>query len=595
MLAASLMLLLGSCSQEIDMDSTGNRNNGSDKAGVVRFKLGGSAGEVITRAGGELQTAEEKRVSTLLAVVFKDLDGNATTNEKDGEDDADTFIKVIDVLNGGGDLTGNVYSFEIGEPGAYQICFVANPSDALKGKIENLTTTSPISAFKGFVEEQLPETKPMLMTSSFLGAKIGNAEADLGTVSLSRVMSRIDIINQADGVTITKAVLKNRTIKSVLLSDAFGLNDDYLDDEEYTLDLEGNSAQDATDNAYTAKIYSYEQYGNSADGKAPTMELTYKMAGDDTKEYKHTVVFKNAQDQDVNLKRNYLYRVKVSNSGSSIRFNLSVADWNEGEEFEVSGDQIAEGTGPYSTAALGDIMLKDGTLVKADAITEEQKQNAIGIVAFLYNADRLPKDGVKNALAAKGQDSPHGLVMALKNAGTDLDWGPNTVTDYVSSTLGSAYKEGKDGYTITSAFKGNSEYPAFTEVANYENSAPTSGITCTGWYLPSMGEWIDILGSTGIGNMSEVDGTKTFEGNILKFSGKASVAVSNLNAHLDKVGGNNVDKFILNESKSIYYLSSSELDYRSIYVVFFDNNGDFNMYNMYKGSADSYVRYIFAF
>ena len=567
MMTASLMLLLGSCSQDTGMDSTGNLNDGSGDAGVVRFKLGGSAGDVITRAGGELQTADEKRVGTLLAVVFRDLDGGAATGTADSEDDADTFVKVIDVLDGGGDLADKEYSFEIGEPGAYQICFVANPGDGLKEKIGALAETSPVSAFKGLVEEQLPETKPMLMTSTFLGAKIGNTETDLGTVRLQRVMSRVDIVNQADGITITKAVLKNRTVKTVLLTDAFGLNSDYLDDGEYTLNLAGNSAPDATDNACTAEIYSYEQYGTSADGKAPAMELTYKIDGDDAKVYTHTVAFKDAQDADVSLKRNTLYRVRVSNSGAGIRFSLTVADWNEGEEFEVGGDQIADGTKPYSTAALGDIMLNDGTLVKADAITDAQKAQAIGVVALLYKDQSRVSQSVRDKL---GRDAK-GLVWALKKAGNEVSWA-ETSRDVIGTAydkLGIAYANSFDGYDITrKMLTGNkdldNDFVAFGCVQKYQQSHPTPQAT-TEWYMPSIGELADILSDAGLGglNIQQVKDNMT-DGHTL-FTDGFNPVMTALNTAFNVVGSNNMEDFG-NQS----YWSSSESDIDLAYHVLFD-------------------------
>lgn len=599
MMAASAMLLLGACSQELDMGSNGDRDNGSDKAGTVRFKLGGSAGEVITRAtGDELQTAEEKQVTTLLAVVFKDADSKATTgNSNEENDENDTFLKVIDVLNGSGELTDGEYTFEIGDPGAYHICFVANPGSTLKAAIEGLTEASNVKAFKTLEEVQDPETKPMLMTSTFLGANIGSTSTDLGTVKLERVMSRIDIVNLADGVTITKAVLKNRTEKSILISDGSSLNDDYLGEKEYeNIDLAGSSAQDATDNTYAAEIYSYEQYGKSDEGKAPTMELTYKMGGDDTKEYKHTVVFKNGDGDDVNLKRNNLYRIKVSNNGASIRFNLSVADWNEGEEFEVGGDQIADGVKPeidnkpkdYADAVLGDIMLSDGKLISKDAtLTRNEKSKAIGVVAFLYpNQDRVGQS-VKDKL---GHDAT-GLVLALKNASsTKFKWAATS-----KEAIGAAYKQFSeayansfDGHTVTrKILDGNknleNDYTAFGSVQNYQQSHPTP-LTTTEWYMPSIGEWVDLLSDAGLGGV-DIDQAKNESSDSVNI-GDATTA---LNKALNVVGSNNMEKF----ASGKYYWSSSE--YGGIFAYRVDFSSDKSVIYSYEKTHALLVRCVLAF
>ena len=603
MMAASLMLLSGSCSQEI-MGPAGNGNDDPAKAGTVRFKLGGSAGKVMTRAAGdELQTAEEKQVSGLLAVVFRDADGAVTTGTANAEEDTDPFFKAIDVLSGGADLTGEGYTFEIGEPGAYHICFVANPGTELKTGIGAFTEgVSTVSDFKALVAAQDPGTKPMLMAGTFLGAGIGNTGADLGTVILSRIMARIDIVNMADGVTVTKAVLRNRTVKSLLLSDGFTLDESHLADKEYAgIDIVGDSDPASTTNAYAAGIYSYEQYGASAAGKAPTLELTYKLAGDETKEYRHTVLFKDATDGDVNLERNKLYRVRLRNSGAKLRFNLSVADWNEGEEFEVSGDRIAQGVEPevpvpdYSQAALGDIMLSDGTLVKADAITEEQKAQAIGIVAFLYSDARGPKDGVRNALAAKGQTKATGLLLALKNRGRTqwTPFGSHTNEGYTSASLRTAYENNTDGYTITKDLATKENYEAFKEAVGYETSVPTNKIVSTGWYLPSMGDWIDILSTAGIGNIAAVELAKTENTDFKNLSDLAASAATNLNFHLDKIGGILIDRFYADQSTETYW-TSSERHSENAYYVSFRNDGIITLGN-YEKWMNHTVRCVLAF
>ena len=594
------MLLSGSCSQEI-MGPAGNGNDDPAKAGTVRFKLGGSAGKVMTRAAGdELQTAEEKQVSGLLAVVFRDADGAVTTGTANAEEDTDPFFKAIDVLSGGADLTGEGYTFEIGEPGAYHICFVANPGTELKTGIGAFTEgVSTVNDFKSLVAAQDPGTKPMLMAGTFLGAGIGNTGADLGTVILSRIMARIDIVNMADGVTVTKAVLRNRTVKSLLLSDGFTLDESYLADKEYAgIDIVGDSDPASTTNAYAAGIYSYEQYGASAVGKAPTLELTYKLAGDETKEYRHTVLFKDATDGDVNLERNKLYRVRLRNSGAKLRFNLSVADWNEGEEFEVSGDRIAQGVEPevpapdYSQAALGDIMLRDGTLVKADAITEEQKTQAIGIVAFLYkNQDRVGQS-VRNKLRRDAT----GLVLALKNASSGAVWSSITHDPFGTTynIIGNVYADGVNGYHITNKVFTQvtllANYPAFESVRTFSETAQPHA-SSTGWYIPSLGEFADIISTEGIGQVDISNLKYQFASYYAIVQGGAPIAINAINNALNAVGDTYVDKFA---NPQVFH-TTSEYNNASSYTVVFETTNSRINFNFGTKRNSHRVRCVLAF
>ena len=576
--AAFLLLLLsGACTSEPELADAGSTENTSG-TGTVRFTLGGSTGKTATRADGtaQMQTEEERKVETLLAVVFRDASGDAATGANDQEDNADTFFKVIEILKAGDNIQKpEGYSFEVGEPGRYHICFVANPGNALKGKIQAFGTDKTVQDFKTLEGDQDPDTTPMLMTSGFYGANIGtSADTDLGKVILTRAMARIDILNLADGITVTKAVFKNRTERTVLISDAPSLNEDYLAEKEYAdMDLKGDSDPGSVSNSYTSKIYSYEQYGKSADGKAPVMEISYKLDGDDTREYRHAVVFRDATPEDVPLKRNSLYRIRISNSGAGIRFSLGVADWNEGEEFEISGDQIADGLGnegkDYANAAVGDIMLSDGKLISKDAtLTDNEKKKAIGIVTYLYKDQSRVGQSVKSKL---GHDAI-GIVLALKNASENIKWAePEQEEIYqLYDKVGNAYANSFDGYFITNKIltEKSTFYPAFGSVKKFRNSV-VAPINTTDWYIPSLGEWADILSNdNGIGgiDISKVKNEQT--NNYAIMDGAQAIAINALNTALNKISSNNVDVFNTNQ----WYWSSSEHSILSAYVVDFQNS-----------------------
>lgn len=146
---------------------------------------------------------------------------------------------------------------------------------------------------------------------------------------------------------------------------------------------------------------------------------------------------------------------------------------------------------------MGDYYYSDGTWSTALDATK----TCIGIVFQTAPARIGSKE--KEVLAAKGITEPHGLVMALKNAATDVRW--NTERHEFSELTNCETKEQCDGdisgllnYTTvidyTTANNKLTAYPAFEAVKNYSVMAPA---TSTGWYLPSVGQLYDIFANLG--------------------------------------------------------------------------------------------------
>ncbi len=249
----------------------------------------------------------------------------------------------------------------------------------------------------------------------------------------------------------------------------------------------------------------------------------------------------------------------------------------------------------YDNAQVGDLFLEDGFLLKPDDKDfATQKDKAIGVVAFLYK-DHAAKIGIANALQEKGVDTPHGLVMALKNAAAEAKWGPQQVdAGYVSASLKTAYESGQDGYVISAALSQKEEYPAFKEIAVFAQKVKTPEKT-TGWYIPSIGEWIDIMSTKGIGNMAIVDSEiMNSDKGYAYLSQQSQDATDHLNAHFKDLDPANVDLFS-NENK--YYWSSTESSKISAYVIGFlkyDLSMDFDNYGK-EQDTDTILRCVFAF
>ncbi|EJW95441.1 hypothetical protein EVA_16451, partial [gut metagenome] len=86
-----------------------NESKNSEKASIVRFTLGGSAGSVKARAaaGVEVHSAQEKEVRSIYAVVFNDSQAGTVTSEQN----TDQLYRCVEAKTVEGTST---YEFEVG-------------------------------------------------------------------------------------------------------------------------------------------------------------------------------------------------------------------------------------------------------------------------------------------------------------------------------------------------------------------------------------------------------------------------------------------------------------------------------------------------
>lgn len=363
---ASGLLALGGCSP-----SSVDEPAGADSFCRVAFRLGGAAGNASSRmadgesaTGGELQTNLEKQVNSLLAVIFTDKDPSGETEDND----KDKFFRTVKIdLGGETDPVIDDLSFSTGDEGDYLVIFVANVdetkdkalADALAGLEKGEST---VGDFKKLEVSQLPETKPgMLMTSGFIRFRSSLIDAvDLGTVYLRRIMSRIDIINMAEGVTVTRAVLHNRTVKSLLCNDeTLQVNPAYFEKSTEKI-YDGLNLAGSMDDPkkYEAEIYSYEQLADYSQGiYQPSVDIYYtkQVTGDQL--FKHTVSLMVPESEEdgatlvpIGLKRNNAYLIYIRTDAGDIRFTIKVEDWVEGETFTVTDEELNEGAFGIPTA-----------------------------------------------------------------------------------------------------------------------------------------------------------------------------------------------------------------------------------------------------
>ena len=103
----------------------------------------------------------------------------------------------------------------------------------------------------------------------------------------------------------------------------------------------------------------------------------------------------------------------------------------------------------------------------------------------------------------------------------------------------------------------------FDQATTYNNNNKTpENTTC--WYIPSIGEWIDIFGSEGIGGSSNVSNLKSNTSNDQSVNDGSTVR-DNINTALAKVGGSG---YYGTFSGDFEYWSSSERDANYAYIVY---------------------------
>ena len=131
--------------------------------------------------------------------------------------------------------------------------------------------------------------------------------------------------------------------------------------------------------------------------------------------------------------------------------------------------------------------------------------------------------------------------------------------------LGQAYINSNDGYDVFQKVQQESDwqtaYPVFKAVEDYSNTVQIPTKT-TGWYLPSIGEWVDIMGALGGLDVSTIQSVTDA---VFDIAGGAQNAANQINNALKKIGGDYVDTF----STSGIYWSSSEYTKDYAYCIGF--------------------------
>ena len=253
----------------------------------------------------------------------------------------------------------------------------------------------------------------------------------------------------------------------------------------------------------------------------------------------------------------------------------------------------------YYTMAVGDIYYSDGAMTHQSEALASGK-TPIGIVGYL-GSDYWTEKGV----SGKGG---HALVMCLKTIGStgktsigtryawyssNIDAGRTKVTSK-SDIVNSDYQSYGSGYTETNALilKWGQNAAAAYQAQHYK-TLPANSSKCTGWFLPTAGQYYAVMRT--LGAQFSDDWTGIWDGNTsthpkLGFFNNMTTVTTNINNKLKKVGDSNYTDFF----GDINTLAWTSSEFSSLHAVGVDSGVDDSKgsgsvrFFGYNGKADQY-------
>ena len=242
----------------------------------------------------------------------------------------------------------------------------------------------------------------------------------------------------------------------------------------------------------------------------------------------------------------YVFPVTVSVTNNKLTVGgCYILDWISET---ASPTSITDDSNATQPAQIGDYLFSDGTWGTLANNTGKTP------IAVIFSNMTSTTD--------KGHGWTHGYAMALKNASTSAAWDtkngtviPNPTGTYITTTA--QLIADKDGYTKTTMILNSITNPsayfsaAYAAVTTYKSTVTTPSNT-SGWYLPSSGQWYDIL--VNLGKMSATGYTDAT--GWLYWYSQVQTCANNINSYLTPLTSGTYDTFPWGSSTD--YWSSSE-------------------------------------
>lgn len=235
---------------------------------------------------------------------------------------------------------------------------------------------------------------------------------------------------------------------------------------------------------------------------------------------------------------------------------------------------------------LGDPFWNDGTYGRLRPA--DPNARIIGIIVYVnHNYDDPDKAAIDNAITEKAAGFGHGLVMALDNVSTEgVQWsasaGPQCTSPLVTLPIHTIAPGNLSGYSNTNLITntlGNSA-PAASMAKAYSVSVPTG--KTTGWFLPSIGQWIYSISTDGFGGANPAN-------EWVSKDGKKWLEKGNITGDLVCVmecDEDQVNMLIRSLNRRLELLAQDFADYNLSYVGFGDPSEAGNISDNYWSSSE---------
>ena len=211
--------------------------------------------------------------------------------------------------------------------------------------------------------------------------------------------------------------------------------------------------------------------------------------------------------------KRYAYTITVKANGIDVQ-SVTSGTWVANGEENVTSKRVKQRF-TADELKIGDYFYSDGTWsdgglrkIYADGSMhiDYYKPGPLRgktVVGIVFQTDKS-RIGKKEKEKLGGENKAHGLVMAVKNANAaeKVIWSNESryldlLNDCVSKSDNYSDISGYGNCESIRSLEGNfDKYPALQAVDGYNTTCPVP-TTTTGWYLPSSGQWWDILQNLG--------------------------------------------------------------------------------------------------
>ena len=481
--------------------------------------------------------------------------------------------------------TSKTASFSVSVPtrvaSGCTIYAVANlPSDSLK----NVATISDFK--KKFIlmssTATLGNGNNMIMFGQASSVTISaTASSNTPSITLTRLGSKVTFnITPATGITITGYQLCHVPMASYITS---ATDSTYFNPSATYGDFTSVSGLSST----TQVSPYYYMYENLVGRKSGATSFFNRSKSNAPTNASYLMIYAARADSGWHA----VYRVYLGGTGMSDYTNYNVPrNYSYTYNINIDGADEAD-VRVRCLPNIGDYYYSDGTF---GASASPTGKTTIGVV---FSNAISATDSVKGWT--------HGYAMALTNAASAVAWSSSTYsstqefTPLVSSL--SDYETQLDGYTHCQTVKAkagsnlSSNYPAISYALNY--SAYTAPSSSSGWYLPSTGQWYQIITNLGGISIGTTPTSITTNGLIYwYYSGGASTTSSGINSYLSKVvSGSNLIDWASGGDR--WYWCSSERSGSYACIMYLDNGASLNLIFTTKTNTDvnNRVRSVVAF